>query len=39
VEALQGVALRRAAAHGVPVPITSTLYAALKAWESGNPRA
>jgi 2-dehydropantoate 2-reductase len=38
VEALQGAALRRAAAHGVPVPITSTLYAALKAWESGNPR-
>ena len=38
VEALQGAALRRAAAHGVPVPITATLYAALKAWESGNPR-
>jgi 2-dehydropantoate 2-reductase len=39
VEALQGAALRRAAAHGVPAPITATLYAALKAWESGNPRA
>jgi len=39
VEALQGAALRRAAMHGVPAPITSTLYAALKAWESGNPRA
>ena len=39
VEALQGAALRRAAAHGVPVPITSTLYAALKAWGAGNPRS
>ena len=38
VEALQGAALRRAAAHGVPVPIIATLYAVLKAWESGNPR-
>lgn len=38
VEALQGAAIRRAAAHGVPAPIVSTLYAALKAWESGNPR-
>lgn len=38
VEALQGAALRRAAAHGVPMPIVATLYAALKAWESGNPR-
>lgn len=39
VEALQGAAIRRAAAHGVACPIVSTLYAALKAWESGNPRA
>lgn len=39
VEALQGAALRRAAAHGVPVPVVSTLYAALKAWAGGNPRA
>jgi 2-dehydropantoate 2-reductase len=38
VEALQGVAVRRARAHGVAVPIVSTLYAALKAWEPGNPR-
>jgi 2-dehydropantoate 2-reductase len=38
VEALQGAAFRRATAHGVPAPIISTLYAALKAWESGNPR-
>jgi 2-dehydropantoate 2-reductase len=39
VEALQGAALRRAAAHGVAVPIVATLYSALKAWEAGNPRA
>ncbi|MDH4062908.1 MAG: ketopantoate reductase family protein [Acidobacteriota bacterium] len=39
VEALQGAALRRAAVHGLPVPIVATLYAALKAWEAGNPRA
>ena len=31
VEALQGAAVRRAAKHGVPVPIVSTLYALLKA--------
>lgn len=35
VEALQGAAVRRAQKLGVPVPITSTLYAVLKAWESG----
>jgi 2-dehydropantoate 2-reductase len=35
VEALQGAAVRRAAKHGVPVPIVSTLYAVLKAWEGG----
>ena len=35
VEALQGAAVRRAATHGVPVPILSTLYALLKAWEGG----
>lgn len=35
VEALQGAVVRRAAKHGVPVPITATLYALLKAWESG----
>ncbi|MCC7177254.1 MAG: 2-dehydropantoate 2-reductase [Acidobacteria bacterium] len=39
VEALQGAAVRRASAHGVPAPIVSTLYATLKAWESGNPRS
>ena len=35
VEALQGAAVRRAAKHGVPVPIMSTLYALLKPWENG----
>jgi 2-dehydropantoate 2-reductase len=35
VEALQGAAVRRAAKHGVPVPIVSTLYALLKPWEHG----
>ena len=35
VEALQGAAVRRAGKHGVPVPILSTLYALLKAWEGG----
>ncbi len=38
VEALQGAAVRRAKTHGVPTPIVSTLYAALKAWEAGDPR-
>jgi len=36
VEALQGAAVRRAAKHGVPVPITSTLYAILKPWADGQ---
>ena len=35
VEALQGAAVRRAQKLGVPVPITETLYAVLKAWERG----
>ena len=35
VEALQGAAVRRAAKHGVPVPITATLYALLKPHENG----
>jgi len=38
VEALQGAAVRRAAARGVPMPIINTLYAVLKAWEHGDPR-
>jgi 2-dehydropantoate 2-reductase len=32
VEALQGAVVRRAGRHGVPVPITATLYAVLKPW-------
>ena len=39
VEALQGAALRRAAAHGLAAPIVASLYAVLKPWASGNPRA
>ena len=39
VEALQGAAVRRAAALGVPVPILATLYAVLKPWAGGDPRA
>ena len=35
VEALQGAAVRRAAKHGVPAPIVSTLYALLKPFENG----
>lgn len=38
VEALQGVAVRRAAKHGLPTPIVSSLYAVLKAWGPGDPR-
>jgi 2-dehydropantoate 2-reductase len=38
VEALQGAAVRRAAKHGLAVPIISTLYAVLKSWASGDPR-
>jgi 2-dehydropantoate 2-reductase len=38
VEALQGAAVRRAAARGVPMPIISALYAVLKPWENGDPR-
>lgn len=38
VEALQGAAVRRAASHGLAVPIIATLYALLKPWEHGNPR-
>jgi 2-dehydropantoate 2-reductase len=38
VEALQGAAVRRAAARAVPMPIINTLYAALKPWENGDPR-
>ena len=38
VEALQGAAVRRAARHGIAVPIMSTLYALLKPWENGPVR-
>jgi 2-dehydropantoate 2-reductase len=35
VEALQGAAVRRAAKHGVPMPIISTLYAVLRPYAYG----
>ena len=35
VEALQGAAVRRAAKHGLPVPIISTLYALLRPYAAG----
>jgi 2-dehydropantoate 2-reductase len=35
VEALQGAAVRRAAKHGVPMPIISTLYAVLRPYAMG----
>ncbi|MCL4811726.1 MAG: 2-dehydropantoate 2-reductase [Vicinamibacteraceae bacterium] len=35
VETLQGAVVRRAARHGVPVPIMTTLYAVLKPWADG----
>jgi len=38
VEALQGAAVRRAAARGVAMQIISTLYAALTPWAAGDPR-
>jgi 2-dehydropantoate 2-reductase len=37
VEALHGSVVRRAARAGVPVPITSTLYAVLKPFADGEP--
>ena len=36
VEALQGAALRRAATHGVAMPIISTLYSVLRPWAQGS---
>ena len=36
VEALQGAAVRRAARHGLAMPIISTLYAVLKPWAAGR---
>jgi 2-dehydropantoate 2-reductase len=35
VDALQGAAVRRAARHGVPMPIISTLYAVLRPYANG----
>jgi len=39
VEALQGAVVRRAERAGIPVPIMSTLYAALKPFAAGEPRS
>jgi len=39
VEQLQGSVVRRATRAGLPVPITSTLYAVLKPWADGAPRS
>ena len=40
VEALQGAAVRRAAKHGLAIPVVATLYAVLKPWANGPaPRA
>ncbi len=38
VEALVGAVVRRAARHGVPVPIMSTLYSVLKPHAAGTPQ-
>jgi 2-dehydropantoate 2-reductase len=35
VEALQGAAVRRAAKHGLTLPVISTLYAVLRPWANG----
>ena len=37
VHALQGAAVRRAAKHGLAMPIISALYAVLKPWAEGPP--
>ena len=37
VEALHGAAVRRAAAHGIAVPMLATLYAVLRPWAAGAP--
>jgi 2-dehydropantoate 2-reductase len=39
VEQLQGSVVRRAGRAGLPVPITSTLYAVLKPWSDGAPQS
>lgn len=38
VEALQGAATRRAATHGLSLPIVETLYALLRPWRHGSNR-
>nr|PZN45840.1 MAG: hypothetical protein DIU70_00250 [Bacillota bacterium] len=39
VEAIQGAVVRRARRHGVPVPVTETLYGILSLWRDGSPPA
>lgn len=39
LEALHGVVVRRAAEHGVPVPMTQAVYAVLQPWALRNERA
>jgi 2-dehydropantoate 2-reductase len=35
VHALQGAAVRRAAKHGIAMPVIAALYAVLKPWADG----
>jgi 2-dehydropantoate 2-reductase len=39
LEALHGFVVRRAAEHGVPVPMSEAVYAVLKPWDVHNRRA
>jgi 2-dehydropantoate 2-reductase len=39
LEALHGFVVRRAAKHGVAVPITEAIYAILKPWAVRNQHA
>jgi 2-dehydropantoate 2-reductase len=39
LEALHGLVVRRAAEHGVPVPMSQAVYAILKPWAVRNERA
>jgi 2-dehydropantoate 2-reductase len=39
LEALHGFVVRRAAEHGVPVPMSEAVYAILKPWAIHNQRA
>ena len=38
LEALHGLVVRRAAQHGVPVPMSEAIYAILKPWALRNQR-